>query len=873
MGNETSSTSASTSRRGSSRPSSPVPSQQSPRSSYHSAVASASAHGSTTFGNYYGDDDDDAEDDGNGGAGAADGIGSYDMSPIKALPAVAAAVAAADAAAASPDADEKIASSGDDESPTKSIIGRNETMETSLNDSNYDGSLSSSSHDLEAGLSGAKKSKSKTKTSAKSSSKSCRCRTKYKVLGFFVFLLGMLGVVLALLLGNGGRQPLWTAGSSSAGAGAGAGGGVTTASDGDGGGTTGVTTGSGGDTGQEDGNTRPGVRPGDDIAVVGGEEDGAGAGSDGDGDDETDNVVIVPELDGSAPPPTTTASNGTATDIATTPSDEPLSPPQPPCENDPTWVMLRRDASTETSDLVRTSKGCAFLTKDPEKDCDKSGVALTDDGNEIVLDAAVACPVSCNTCDLIVTPTVESPAGATVDGTVDASIGTTSDGPVDDSSNSGANDDVATATDTDTDTLPTLSFDGQLFGPFGICRGDCSTDEDCTDGLVCFTRFDESVPGCAGEAVDDINYCILASAASNGEEGAVDIVDDTDSVADTVAVDTAEPSAGPTSSPTAAPTVTEEEETRDDGDFTFASDRKIDWDAIIEDARYDCPSATADGSTLFDYRSEAGDVDLRLGEASGLAASRRNPHIIYTHEDYKDLNEFYAIDTRTGSIVGDFALNGATNVDWEDMAVGPGPEKGASYIYIGDIGDNWEKRANIVIYRVKEPSVDADGVASKQYISEWDKLTLTYHDGSSHNSEAFFFDPTNQLFYIIRKESGKMWRTPTKWGSGDAFMTLVRDTDITSNPNQVIVGADMSSDGREILVKYYGTVRYYCREAGESMTQILSTVEPVELPYTREPRGEAVAFAASREEGYYTLSENSGAISDQPLYHYARLMD
>lgn len=193
---------------------------------------------------------------------------------------------------------------------------------------------------------------------------------------------------------------------------------------------------------------------------------------------------------------------------------------------------------------------------------------------------------------------------------------------------------------------------------------------------------------------------------------------------------------------------------------------------------------------------------------------------------------------------------------------------------LGDIGDNWEKRTSIVIYRAKEPSINtstnSDG-SSKQLITEWDKLTLTYPDGTAHNSEAFFLDPTNELFYIIRKESGKMWRTPIKWGSDDASMTLVRDVDINSNPNQVIVGADMSADGRELLLKYYGTVRYYCRQPGESMAEILSTAEPVELPYSREPRGEAVAFAASRAEGYYTLSENNGDNQDQPLYHYARV--
>jgi len=39
------------------------------------------------------------------------------------------------------------------------------------------------------------------------------------------------------------------------------------------------------------------------------------------------------------------------------------------------------------------------------------------------------------------------------------------------------------------------------------------------------------------------------------------------------------------------------------------------------------------------------------------------------------------------------------------MAAGPGPERGKSYLYLGDIGDNNEARAEIVVYRVPEPAL------------------------------------------------------------------------------------------------------------------------------------------------------------------------
>ena len=44
--------------------------------------------------------------------------------------------------------------------------------------------------------------------------------------------------------------------------------------------------------------------------------------------------------------------------------------------------------------------------------------------------------------------------------------------------------------------------------------------------------------------------------------------------------------------------------------------------------------------------------------------------------------------------------------DWEDIAVGPGPEPGVSYVYIGDIGDNLRLRSTISLLRFPEPDLD-----------------------------------------------------------------------------------------------------------------------------------------------------------------------
>ncbi|KKM69971.1 hypothetical protein LCGC14_1445370, partial [marine sediment metagenome] len=93
-----------------------------------------------------------------------------------------------------------------------------------------------------------------------------------------------------------------------------------------------------------------------------------------------------------------------------------------------------------------------------------------------------------------------------------------------------------------------------------------------------------------------------------------------------------------------------------------------------------------------------------INEASGLAASILNSGVLWTHNDSGDSARAFAMDTQ-GNHLGMYNITGAGATDWEDMAVGPGPTAGVSYLYLGDIGDNDAERDSIDIYRVPKPAV------------------------------------------------------------------------------------------------------------------------------------------------------------------------
>ena len=64
-------------------------------------------------------------------------------------------------------------------------------------------------------------------------------------------------------------------------------------------------------------------------------------------------------------------------------------------------------------------------------------------------------------------------------------------------------------------------------------------------------------------------------------------------------------------------------------------------------------------------------------------------------------------------ISGVFELEGVEQYDFEDIALGPGPEgsNGPDYIYVADVGNNWDGHCrginaeDYIVYRIPEPDM------------------------------------------------------------------------------------------------------------------------------------------------------------------------
>ncbi len=260
--------------------------------------------------------------------------------------------------------------------------------------------------------------------------------------------------------------------------------------------------------------------------------------------------------------------------------------------------------------------------------------------------------------------------------------------------------------------------------------------------------------------------------------------------------------------------------------------------------------------------------DNTLDEISGMAASVKNPGAFWVHNDSGDEARIFLIDTEgyiisTVNIDTDFT----DNRDWEDICVGPGPVEGESYIYIAEIGDLDREYDNKYIFRITEPVISLESKGQKMNIPRDSVSTITFdYKYGPRDAEILMIDPLTRDLYIVTKREEKVQVFPIPYPQNfDEKMILTKSSVFL--PFRLANGGDISADGKEILIKNLDTVYYWKLQEGETILDALAR-EGQQLPYIREPQGEAIAWMRDGS-GYLTVSEARDNITPR-IYLYQR---
>ncbi|MBL0741638.1 hypothetical protein [Chryseolinea lacunae] len=250
----------------------------------------------------------------------------------------------------------------------------------------------------------------------------------------------------------------------------------------------------------------------------------------------------------------------------------------------------------------------------------------------------------------------------------------------------------------------------------------------------------------------------------------------------------------------------------------------------------------------------------KLVELSGLAASKKHPGLLWTHNDSGNDAEIYLVDQKL-NIKLTCKLPGVTNRDWEDIAVGPGPDSTKTYVYVGEIGDNDAIYPLKHLYRFEEP--DLDSTTQTLTLASFDTITFKFPDAIK-DSEALMINPKTRDIYVLSKRENPVivYTLPYPQSTTD---TLTAEK-LVSLPITQIVSASLSASGTEMLMKNYETI-YYWNVGDKPLTEALATA-PQQIEYDPEPQGEAITWAHD-DAGFYTISEKNLGKSSY-LYYYKR---
>jgi len=241
-----------------------------------------------------------------------------------------------------------------------------------------------------------------------------------------------------------------------------------------------------------------------------------------------------------------------------------------------------------------------------------------------------------------------------------------------------------------------------------------------------------------------------------------------------------------------------------------------------------------------------------LDEVSGLAASRRHDGVLWAINDGRNPARLFAITPR-GRVLARFEVEGADNVDWEDLA--SFDLDGRHYLLVADTGDNGGLRRDFALHVFEEPAQLRNGSLRPAW-----SIRARWADGP-RDCEAATVDAAGgkvllvskkreppELFALPLADPRGEWREARRIGRlagvPEADAELQRSDPKLARLSQLVTAADLSPDGRTLAVLTYGSVLFYRRQPGQDWGEVVAgQPETPDVPLI--PQAEALAWSRS----------------------------
>lgn len=245
-----------------------------------------------------------------------------------------------------------------------------------------------------------------------------------------------------------------------------------------------------------------------------------------------------------------------------------------------------------------------------------------------------------------------------------------------------------------------------------------------------------------------------------------------------------------------------------------------------------------------------------IDEASGLVTAENG---IWVHNDSGDSPTLYHVGF-DGSYLGQANIGSAYARDWEEMTTFV--REGKTYFLIGDIGDNKSRKEFTTYYVIAAPEKAQD-------VEVLYSFTAKYSVGPQ-DAEAMFVDPnTEELIVLTKGRDGSFYwlKAPLPTEKSDIVLELFHQEKWSDVPPKgkrqqakFITAADMSPDGRWIVIRNYLMARMWYHPEGQELSVTIQQMS-CRIPLPLQEQGETIAFSTDGKS-LWTLSEGT----NQPLY-------
>lgn len=191
---------------------------------------------------------------------------------------------------------------------------------------------------------------------------------------------------------------------------------------------------------------------------------------------------------------------------------------------------------------------------------------------------------------------------------------------------------------------------------------------------------------------------------------------------------------------------------------------------------------------------------LEIPECSGICHTQN--HTFLTHNDGGNKSEIFELDS-TGNIIHIFRIENTKNIDWEDIT-----QDNLGNTYIGDFGNNYNSRKNLVIYKLNtrfEKTAEIHFHYPDQFKFPPEKEKMNF------DCEAMFWH--KDFLYLFSKNRGDKWvkiyKTPSF--DGDFKAEIIDSIPLKG----MITGADISPSQKEFSLLSYGQIyKFEVKENG-----------------------------------------------------------